>query len=85
MYSKANESRPNHTVGELCRIPMADQLQIPRSTLRRKLAKHAGIPAPVHTPVQSLDTDAVHSVSTGAGHEVDTAAVQRIDGLEDEV
>jgi hypothetical protein len=27
---------------------IADQLQIPRSTLCRELAKYAGIPAPVH-------------------------------------
>jgi len=39
----------------------------------------------VQTPVQSLDTGAVHSVATGAVQGLDTGAVQRLDTLEQEV
>jgi hypothetical protein len=40
---------------------------------------------PVQTPVQPIDTGAVHSVATGAVQSLDTGAVQRLDRLEEEL
>ena len=42
---------------------IAERLNVPRSTLRRELAKHEGIPA-VQRPVQPKDTGAVQVFDT---------------------
>jgi transposase len=43
---------------------IANALDIPRTTLRRELAKRQGPPAPVQKPVQAKGTGAEHSVDT---------------------
>lgn len=66
---------------------LQQQGKIPRRPQggRRVPTRQEGTPPPVQTPVQTIDTGAVHSADTGAVQPFDTGPVQRLDRLEDEV